>query len=65
MMLAEERHTPKAVSFRVILPADNIKNKEIPEVKKRLELSAQKAAQGPQITIEDISNKLQRAEELR
>lgn len=65
MMLAEERHTPKAVSFRVILPVDNVKNKDIPEVKKRLELSAKKAAQGPQITIEDISNKLQRAEEKR
>lgn len=65
MMLAEERHTPKAVSFRVILPTDNTKMKENPKVKKRLEQSAQKAAQGPQITIEDISNKLQRAEEKR
>eukprot|EP00347_Sterkiella_histriomuscorum_P008483 403344922 len=64
MMLTEERHTPKAVSFRVQLPGANLSTKN-PEVKKRLELSAQKAAQGPQITIEDISNKLQRAEEKR
>lgn len=69
-MLAEERHTPKAVSFRVLLPGANntqgtTTHLKEPEVKKRLELSAQKAAQGPQITIEDISNKLQRAEEKR
>lgn len=36
-----------------------------PEVKKRLELSAQKAAQGPSITLEDIDRKLQKAEEKR
>lgn len=36
-----------------------------PEVKKRLELSAQKAAQGPQITIQDIDKKLKRAAEKR
>lgn len=63
MMLAEERHTPKAVSFRVILPDTQLT--KVPEIKKRLELSAKKAAQGPQITIEDISSKLQRAEEKR
>jgi hypothetical protein len=51
MMLTEERHTPKAVSFRVLLPGAGGSSAvgqshtlKVPEVKKRLELSAQKAA---------------------
>ncbi|CDW87336.1 UNKNOWN [Stylonychia lemnae] len=66
MVLQEERHTKEAISYKVKLPPTNISptQKEL-EVKKRLELSAKKAAQGPMITIEEISMKLKRAEEKR
>jgi hypothetical protein len=68
MMLKEERHTPKAISFRIEIPDLQGQKNQLnpnPEVKKRLELSAQKAAQGPSITMDDINHKLQKAEEKR
>ena len=66
IVLQEERHTPKAISFKVQIPSTNVSpsQKEL-QVKHRLELSAQKAAQGPQITMEEISQKLKKAEEKR
>ncbi len=63
MMLKEERHTPKAISFKVEISTDLLTHSpQNLEVKKRLELSAQKAAKGPNLTIEDIDKKLKRAE---
>ncbi len=58
MMLKEERHTAKAISFNVEL-GDHKLSQE-PQIKKRLEAEA--AAEPPQITLEQIKEKLQKAE---
>ena len=65
-MLKEEKHTSSAIAFKVDINRESHMNKNSPppQIKKRLEQEA-KAAQGPQITLEQISDKLKRAEEKR
>jgi hypothetical protein len=60
MMLKEERHTAHAVAFSVDIPLKTSPYKE-PNVKKRLEADAL-AAKGPSITLDQIREKLIRAE---
>lgn len=60
-MLREERSTPKAVSFEVLLPEQS-KATPIPEIAKRLEAESSNL---PKISLEDIQQKLQKAEEKR
>ena len=60
MMLKEEKHTAHAVAFSVDIPLKSSPNKE-PKIKKRLEADAL-AAKGPSITLDQIKDKLIRAE---
>jgi hypothetical protein len=63
-MLIEEKHNKNSVAFRVDIGGGANKENKEPEIKKRLELSA-KAAKGPSITQEKISEKLNKAEQKR
>lgn len=58
-LLKEEKHTNNAISFEVTL--DHSKQAEEPEIKKRLENSHESSP----ITMEQIQEKLQKAEERR
>ena len=60
-ILKQERPTPKPIAFDI--EVHDHSSEVNPEVKKRLESSS--AAQGPQITLEQISAKLKKAEEKR
>ena len=62
-MLLQERQTTHAIAFNVDLKPSSIHS--TPQIKKRLEEEAQKAAHGANITLEQISEKLKRAEEKR
>lgn len=61
-MLLQERQTTHAIAFNVNLKdgSNHSSNSTNPQIKKRLEEEAQKAA--PSITLEQISEKLKRAE---
>jgi hypothetical protein len=61
MIMREERSTPKAVAFEVLLPEQS-KNANIPEIAKRLEAENSNMTK---ISLEDIQMKLQKAEEKR
>lgn len=61
-MLKEERHTAHAISFEVDL-GNQAKQHKVPKIKKRLEEEA--AAEPPQITLDKIKEKLEKAEEKR
>lgn len=61
-ILQEERHTSKGLSFNVDLGNENRLSQE-PQIKKRLEQEA--AAEPPHITLQQIREKLERAEEKR
>ena len=56
--MTEEKHTPNAISFIIEMPA-KMTEKE-PEIKKRLE--AESAAFAPQVSLESIQAKLNKAE---
>ena len=63
-VLKEVKHTPHAVAYKVLdLAAPSMQQSEMPEIKKRLEAYSQTPS--PQISEEDIANKLKRAEEKR
>jgi hypothetical protein len=59
MMLVEQRQTNNSIAFDVKI-GNNKNTTHTPEIKKKLEASASKAA--PSITLEQISEKLMRAE---
>lgn len=62
-MLLQERQTSQAIAFNVDLKERSTSaSRQDPEIKKRLEESANKAAHGPSITYEQIAEKLKRAE---
>jgi hypothetical protein len=64
MLLKEEKQTSQAISFAIDIPAQVKTTTEDPLIKKRLEAdpSVQSAAQ---LTLEQINDKLKRAEEKR
>lgn len=62
MMLKEERSTPHAVAFEILLPEQANSNKQLPEVAKRLEAESLKTHN---VSLDDIQQKLQKAEEKR
>ena len=66
MMLKKEKQTSHAIAFEVDIGTHGSLGKASPppEIKKKLEATA-KAAQGPQITLEQIAEKLHRAEQKR
>ena len=57
--MTQERETPNAVSFVVEIPTSH--STSVPEVKKRLE----NAPSQPQVSLEQINAKLEKAEEKR
>ena len=65
MMLKQQRATTHAVAFEVDLTGQRSKSKNSSHIQKKLEENAKQAAQGPQITLEQISQKLIRAEQKR
>jgi len=58
MMLKEERHTAHAVAFSIEIPQ---KTTTEPQIKKRLEADAI-AAKAPNLTLEQIRDKLEKAD---
>lgn len=70
-MLLAERQTQNSIAFQVNLREGTDKDSQAspanaPEIKKRLEMEAtKKATTGPSITLEQIAEKLKRAEEKR
>lgn len=66
MMLQTEKETSNAIAFNVELPnTGSNQSSKSPEIKKKLEEARVKAAHGPSITLEQIAEKLKRAEEKR
>lgn len=63
MMLTEEKQTPNAVSFVVEMPVTGSPSEKDLSVKQRLE--AESAAFAPQVSLEQINAKLDRAEAKR
>jgi hypothetical protein len=65
MMLHQQRKTNNAIAFEVDISGQRSKSKNSSHIQKKLEATAKEAAQGPQITLEQISEKLKRAEQKR
>lgn len=63
-MLNQQKQANNSISFSI--EVDDVKAQaKNPEIRKKFEEASAKAAQGPQITLEQISEKLKRAEEKR
>jgi hypothetical protein len=60
-LLKEEKHTNNAIAFAVNLDSQRNNHHDEPQIKKRLEASSEPAP----ITLEQIREKLERAEEKR
>ena len=64
MLLKEEKHTSQSVAFAIEIPYISKVNAESPFIKKKLEAELSSHTQ-PTLTLEQINEKLKRAEEKR